>query len=503
MLLSVAVALIGGISTAAVSRIEESRARSAGWSLAQVFAARAVGSGLGSAGDVMRSLADEPRVLEATLYGEDGRVVSSTRAGPRRDASGDAQTRGRTADEPTVVKRRIDGRQAIESWTPVVLGGRRQALLSVAHDREEVLAASRAVWGIGLLVVALGTVLSAGMSWALSHRVSGALGRLTEAARALAAGDPAAPEPPAVGSTTSREVAALVESFAELAGRLGDLVQELREVGTGLDAAFRDLSKGLEQDADDAAGRAASVTEMGDAVARLRETIASTSAQAAEVAQLVTTVQMSVESGLVAVHGARERMDEIAEGSREAASRTTELAAASGRIAEIVGIINEIARRTKILAVNAAIEAARAREVGAGFGVVAVEVRQLADSVVASTDEIEKTVSRLSQAIGGIVSGTREQELRVQDGAARMEEADEAMREIERLAGRAASAAQEISFGAQAQETGVEAVVSAAEAAAATAGRQTDSVARRRHVADRLAGLVRRVSRLGSGQPKR
>lgn len=490
--LAVAVVIIGAAGRVGVLRLEEARVRSVGAVLARTAAHRLAFSRDEEAFETVRAAADEPGMVAVILYDTRGRVLAAERGSAVRATSvPSASQEGLAAVRPVTIFRELEGRDVLESWTPVVRAGRRLGTVSVAYDRREASARIRAIWGAAALVAGLLALFGTAATVVVAGPLTRPTERLAEGWRALAAGDLA----------VSFEVEpASADGLASLSGDLDKVVADLRElvaeaddVGTRLQTASRETLEQAEAEAEAGSQQAASNTELSATMQELEATVASISARAGHVAEVVTTAQMSVERGLGAVHEVRERMDEIRDGSRASAQQAGDLAAASHRISEIVGIINEIARRTKILAVNAAIEAARARGAGTGFHVVAVEVRQLADSVVASTKEIEQTVDQFSGAIRRIVEDTRHQEHVVQEGAARTEEADNVMREIEQLAGEAASAAQEISFGMQQQGTGVQEAAAAARQVAQAAQQLADTGSRRRGAAADLARLSERV----------
>jgi methyl-accepting chemotaxis protein len=119
-----------------------------------------------------------------------------------------------------------------------------------------------------------------------------------------------------------------------------------------------------------------------------------------------------------------------------------DIAASSKRIADIIGVIDEIAFQTNILALNAAVEAARAGEQGRGFAVVAAEVRSLAGRSAAAAKEIKALIGA---SVEGVESGTRH----VQDAGSTMGEIVGAVQRVTDIMG-------EISASASAQSQGIE-----------------------------------------------
>jgi methyl-accepting chemotaxis protein len=136
--------------------------------------------------------------------------------------------------------------------------------------------------------------------------------------------------------------------------------------------------------------------------------------------------------GAGSVSGVVREMNEIADSVQDSARTIGELGELSKKISAIVGTIREIADQTNLLALNAAIEAARAGEAGRGFAVVADEVRKLAERTAASTREIAEIVRAIQGGTNAAVAAMQTGVARVEKGVVRSREAGESMAGIDR-----------------------------------------------------------------------
>jgi methyl-accepting chemotaxis protein len=231
---------------------------------------------------------------------------------------------------------------------------------------------------------------------------------------------------------------------------------------------------------------AASIEEMTVSI----NTVAASASDAQAMAQKAG--EMS-ENGDSIIEKTRGEMGAIAAIVTRASQVITALGEESHQITSVVNVIKEVADQTNLLALNAAIEAARAGEQGRGFAVVADEVRKLAERTAHSTGDISNMISRIQTSAGEAVEEMGKVEKQVESGQAMAQEAGERMRAIRQEAGKVSVAVTEISTALNEQSQASHDVAQHVESIAQMTDQNTAAAAEAESNAKRLHELADEV----------
>lgn len=188
-----------------------------------------------------------------------------------------------------------------------------------------------------------------------------------------------------------------------------------------------------------------------NSIEKMARSMKDMSADATRASNVALTSIGTAAKGAEAVRQTISGMDNIREQIQETSKRIKRLGESSQEIGDIIGLIDEIADRTNILALNAAIQASTAGESGRGFAVVADEVQRLAESVGDATKQVEALVSTIQADTHEAIASMEQSTAGVVRGARLAENAGGALNEIELVSKQIAELVQEISHGADAQ----------------------------------------------------
>ena len=192
-------------------------------------------------------------------------------------------------------------------------------------------------------------------------------------------------------------------------------------------SSFRAVSEQIHAQAGSIAGaisqQSGLAVRLSSSIAEISSTMEEFSSTASQIAQhsqgVVERADKTLEDtkiGAAEVENLTFKVNDIGQNIEEGLEEIIELGRKSKEINKIMEIINNIANQTKLIAFNAALEAASAGEAGKRFGVVAVEIRRLADSVVESTAEIEDKITEIQDSVNRLVMSSEKSSELIQDG---------------------------------------------------------------------------------------
>ena len=346
------------------------------------------------------------------------------------------------------------------------------ALLAAGAAAAAFLAYRNAAAGLGAHRATLRGALDVAGAASLEDAVA-AFDAAARRGQAIAALGPAVDE---VAERQERLTATLRDGDGAAASARGAYVDAGSELGAA-GAAVTDLARGvgdssaaIEQTVSsirlvsgNIGGLADTVNSVSSAIGELAVSINQVAGTARDASTLSLEADRKAKDGGVAVQRLVQSTREIADDISSVAAKMQELGSASERIGNIVEVIDAIADQTNLLALNAAIEAARAGEHGRGFAVVADEVRKLAENSAQSTREIGLLVKDIQAKTDQVVKSTTASGTKAESGLQMADIAGRAIADISSSVGEANRLIEQISTAAREQAAGSSAIVNSVE----------------------------------------
>ncbi len=278
--------------------------------------------------------------------------------------------------------------------------------------------------------------------------------------------------------------------------RFYDNIEKASDVVKDMESCAGMLSITVEQYAAISADESASISE----ITSTTEELSASSTQIAEHARaVVDTAQTTWENtkkGATAIESMMMKMAEIHGDSQKSASEILDLGKKSREISKVMEIINSIADHTKLLAFNAALEASSAGEAGKRFGVVAAEIRRLADSVTESTGEIEGKISEIQEAVNNLAVASEKSSRGIEQGMDFSSQTAGLLSDIVEAAHTTMDSAKQISLSTQQQKTANSQVVIALREIMQGANTTSASVESLGTISFQLAALSESLSQI-------
>ncbi|MBH3462830.1 HAMP domain-containing methyl-accepting chemotaxis protein [Pseudomonas putida] len=266
----------------------------------------------------------------------------------------------------------------------------------VAQRDHEAVAARSLLTSVALLALAVGVLAG----WLITRQITEPLRQTLAQAARIARGD-----------LSQVETVARRDEMGQLQRSMCEMTLSLRQLIGGIDQSVEHLSQAASQLAGASADTLERITQQREETDQVATAMNQMSATVQEVAQnaehaslAATDADQQAQMGDQVVAEAIARIEQLATQMDRCLTSMQHLAGESQRIGSILDVIKSVSEQTNLLALNAAIEAARAGEAGRGFAVVADEVRGLAQRTQQSTEEIEHLIESLHQGTDEVTS---------------------------------------------------------------------------------------------------
>ena len=253
----------------------------------------------------------------------------------------------------------------------------------------------------------------------------------------------------------------LGNAFARMGENLREQLRGLLEGSNVLAASASEIVASTTQLVASASESAAAVSETTTTVEEVRQTAQLSSQKARLVADSAQKAAQSSQHGRKAAADVGQGMERIRAQMEAIAASMMRLSEQSQAIGQIIATVEDLAAQSNLLAVNAAIEAAKAGEQGKGFGVVAQEVKSLAEQSRQATNQVRSILGDIQKATTTAVLATEQGSKAVESGSQQSASAGEAIQALSASVGEAAQAATQIAASSQQQLAGVDQVAGA------------------------------------------
>jgi len=294
-----------------------------------------------------------------------------------------------------------------------------------------------------------------------------------------------------VPETGPAEVIRAGHAFNQLMHTFRQIVSDMKAYSERVTSAAHTLAGSSQEVRASSQAQSDAAVAVAATVQQASASISQTNSNAHDAASVVAASRQDMIEAMRVMAEAVSNMKQIASLIRNSADQVTALSASSQQIGGIVQVIQEIAEQTNLLALNAAIEAARAGEQGRGFAVVADEVRKLAERTAQATGEISSLIATMQQGVAGSVDAMEKANEQADASLKRVGETEAALNRIDAGSQEVSNNVLAISGALQEQDAAIRQVAASIEQIAAMTERNT-------HAAEANNATARELDQLAS-----
>ncbi|UFJ39403.1 methyl-accepting chemotaxis protein [Brevibacillus humidisoli] len=317
----------------------------------------------------------------------------------------------------------------------------RESRMSAVTQAEEKISAT---YLVALVSILASVIVGFLIAFFISRIITGPLKQIQSVAMRMAEGDLSVEQVKTkskdeVGqltqaiNTMNDNIKGLIRQTAEIAQNVAGSSEELQASSTEMTRGIEQVSATAEQLASGATSQAENASETLGVIQQVSEEISEVAEHAGEMEKQSRLANQATQKGLDGVQQSIGQMQTIEEKVSTTSQIVAELGQKTEAVTQILAVINDIASQTNLLALNAAIEAARAGEQGRGFAVVADEVRKLAEQAAESTNQIAGILDAVRQEAGEAEASMGEVVEQVRLGSGKINETGELFSEITQI----------------------------------------------------------------------
>jgi methyl-accepting chemotaxis protein len=299
-----------------------------------------------------------------------------------------------------------------------------------------------------LLTLILAVVFGVIIGRAVSLRITHSLDQVVTRASAIADGDMSGQKLESLGDD---EIADLSAAMNRMQDGLSEMIHSVMASSDQVSSAAEEISANATQSAHASADQRRQTEQVKSAMDEMTAAVHAVSENSRRAAEQSQEAARKAKSGGEVVRQTVSTMEQISSETMGVAAQIDQLGHRSEEIGRIAGVIDDIADQTNLLALNAAIEAARAGEQGRGFAVVADEVRKLAERTASATKEISAMITTIQTETKNAVSAIKDGSDRVNTGVTTAVDAGKSLEEIIAAAERVGDMVGEITMAAEQQ----------------------------------------------------